>query len=111
MKLAVEVVVVVDVAMDVDVDVVEVVSIRNLAAMRIHLATMGSLEGSDHLKREIQGSPLKGVAMVLRVVHSVVDDAVALAMERLGKGNVLEGHMNVAVVLDVGKYFLVLSVL
>ena len=103
MKVDVEVDVVGDVAMDEDVAVL-VVSIGIL--MRIPWATMGFLEGTtDHLKREM-GRPLKGVAMVLLAGHSVVDAVVVSATARLVKENVLEDHMNVAVVLDVGKYLL-----
>uniref|UniRef100_A0A803RBJ2 STM1-like N-terminal domain-containing protein n=1 Tax=Cannabis sativa TaxID=3483 RepID=A0A803RBJ2_CANSA len=99
MRLAVEVDVVGDVDMD-EVAVVLVVSIGIL--MRIPLATMGFLEDTtDHLKRENQGKPLKGVAMVLPAVHSVVDAVVVLATVRLVKENVLEDLMNVAVELDV----------
>lgn len=107
--VAAEEVVVVDVAAMVDVVVVEVDSIGIRTTMTIPLeTTMGFLEGTGHPKRASRGNPLKGVAMVPLVVHSVVAAVVVLAMEKLWKENVLEGCTSAAVVLDVGKYLLTL---
>lgn len=102
MKLAVEGDVEADVVLDVDVVEVDLTGIQS--TMRTLLeTTMAFLEDTGHLKREMQENPLKSVAMVDLVVASV-EVAVVSAMERM-KGNVLEGHLNVAVVLDVGKYY------
>lgn len=89
-----------DVGMHVD-KVVDLLGIQ--LTRRITLATtMDSLEGTDQLKREMRGRPLRGVALVGRAVPSVVVLVAVLAMERMLKENVHVGHMNAAVGLDVG---------
>lgn len=102
MKWGVEGAVAVDAGMDVDVVGVDLLEIQ--LTMRIPLATiMDSLVGgTGQLKREMQGSHLRGVALVDLVVPSEVVVVVVLAMERMLKGNVHVGHMNAAVGLDVG---------
>jgi hypothetical protein len=102
MKLAVEGVVEADVGLDVDVVEVEVDLTGIQSTMKTLLeTTMDFLEDTGHLKREIQENPLKSVSIVDLVVASVGVGVVS-AMKRMQMGNVLEGHMNVAVVLDVG---------
>jgi len=67
-----------------------------------HLAaTMDFLEGTDPLKRENLGSPLKSETMVQFVDLSVGVAAVASAMENRGK-EVNVGNSNAEVGLGVG---------
>lgn len=101
------------VGMVVDVVEVELVVdmvgiIGSVAMMRTPMVSQG--EGTANLRRVI-GMFLKGVeAMEGLVVPSVADAVVALAMERMLKGNVLGGLLTVAVELDAGQYSSILLV-
>ena len=97
------------------VDVVEVELVVDMVGIIGSVAMMrtpmvSQVEGTANLRREI-GMFLKGVeAMEGLVVPSVADAVVALAMERMLKGNVLGGLLTVAVELDVGQYSSILLV-
>lgn len=93
-------------AADVDLAVDVVVGLIEILTMRITLLRkMVFLEAIGQMKRKEQGGPLRGMALVVHVVSSVVVVVVVLAMERMLKASGHVGYMNVAAELDVGKSF------
>lgn len=91
---------------DVDLGVDVVVALTEILTMRITLSRkMVCLEAIGQMKKEEQGGPLRGMALVVHVVSSVVVVMVVLTMERMMKVSGHVGYMNVAVGLDVGKRF------
>ena len=92
MSLDAEEVVVLDVGVD-------VVAAGSIVILILVITPMDFQEGTDPLKREKEGSKLKGVAMVDLEVLSVGVAVVVLTMESLEKENALAGSMIVVVLM------------
>ena len=89
--------------MGVGVGVVEVDLIEIRSIMRIHLSEiMDFLEVTDPLKKEMLRSLPKDVGLVGHVLDTVVVVAVVSTVEKVQKGNALEGYLKGVVELVVG---------